>query len=83
MLTVSTGEVVAPTTIVPVSKLVAVAVTTPLEAVAAAGKLAVPVPEFLLKVTCVVLSVVTVLPPASWIVAVTCDCRRQSSSPTS
>jgi hypothetical protein len=63
-LTVSTGDVVAPTVIVPFSWLVAVVVATPLTAVAA-GKLAVPVPDALLKVTWVVLSVVTVLPPAS------------------
>ncbi len=44
---------------------------TPFTAVAAPGKVAVPVPEALPKVTCVALSVVTVLPPASWIVAVT------------
>jgi len=69
-LIVSTGLEVAPTTIVPTRLLVAVAVATPLEAVAAPGKVAVPVPEFLLKVTVVVLSVVTVLPPASCTVPV-------------
>ena len=37
---------------------------------AAPGNVAVPVPEFLLNVTWVVLSVVTVFPPASWIVPV-------------
>ena len=61
---------VAPTTIVPINLFVAVAVATPFTAVAAPGKVAVPVPEFLLNVTWVVLSVVTVLPPASWIVPV-------------
>ena len=50
--------------------LVAVAVATPLTAVAAPGKVAVPVPDALLNVTWVVLSLVTVLPPASCTVAV-------------
>ncbi len=70
MLTVSTGLVVPPTTIVPISWLVEVAVATPLTAVAALGKLAVPVPDALLKVIWVALSVVTVLPPASLTVPV-------------
>ena len=62
--------VVAPTTSVPIRLLVAVAVATPLMAVAAPGNVAVPLPDALPKVTCVLLSVVTVLPPASWTVAV-------------
>ncbi len=70
LLTLSTGDVVAPTTIVPMSWLVAVAVAMPLTAVAALGKVAVPVPDALPKVTWVALSVVTVLPPASCTVAV-------------
>ena len=49
---------------------VTVFVATPLEAVALPVPLIVPVPEALAKATSVVLSEVTVLPAASWIVAV-------------
>ena len=54
----------------PTSWPVIVFVATPLEAVALPVPLIVPVPEALAKATSVVLSDVTVLPAASWIVAV-------------
>ena len=54
----------------PTSWPVIVFVATPLEAVALPVPLIVPVPEALAKATSVVLSEVTVLPAASWIVAV-------------
>ena len=55
----------------PTSAPVIVFVATPLEAVAVPVPLTVPEPEALAKVTTVELSDVTVLPAASWIVAVT------------
>ena len=54
----------------PASAPVIVLVATPLAAVALPVPLTVPVPDCLLKVMTVVLSAVTVLPVASWIVAV-------------
>ncbi len=54
----------------PASTPVIVLVATPLEAVALPVPLTVPAPEALAKATTVELSAVTVLPAASWIVAV-------------
>ena len=54
----------------PTSAPVIVLVATPLAAVALPVPVTVPAPEALAKVTTVVLSEVTVLPAASWIVAV-------------
>ena len=54
----------------PASAPVIVLVATPLAAVAAPGPVTVPAPDCLAKVTTVELSAVTVLPAASWIVAV-------------
>ncbi len=54
----------------PTSSPVIVLVATPLEAVALPVPVTVPAPEALAKATTVELSEVTVLPAASWIVAV-------------
>ena len=54
----------------PTSAPVIVLVATPLAAVAVPVPVTVPAPDCLAKVTTVVLSAVTVLPAASWIVAV-------------
>ncbi len=54
----------------PTSTPVTVFVATPLAAVALPVPLTVPAPDCFAKATTVVLSAVTVLPAASWIVAV-------------
>ena len=61
---------VASMTTGPTSAPVMVLVATPLAAVAVPVPVTVPAPDCLAKVTTVVLSAVTVLPAASWIVAV-------------
>ena len=61
---------VASMTTGPTSAPVIVFVATPLDAVAVPVPVTVPAPDCLAKVTTVVLSAVTVLPAASWIVAV-------------
>ena len=61
---------VASMTTAPTSWPVIVLVATPLAAVAVPVPVTVPAPDCLAKVTTVVLSEVTVLPAASWIVAV-------------
>ena len=64
------APLLASTTIAPTSAPVTVLVATPATAVSVPSPVTVPAPESLAKATTLVLSEVTVLPAASWIVAV-------------
>ena len=67
----------------PARTLVSALVAMPLEAVALPSPVAVPAPLALAKVTRVLLSLVTVLPCASWIVAVRVWLRPEAVEPDS